>query len=97
MIALDSIGLHDESTREAERLLAVPEPLGFTIYQVASVFARQGKIDRALECLRMAAQKGTMNFNELRTDKEFFGLLHELPNFGELVSELEELAAQPNG
>ena len=97
MISLDSIGLLDESTREAERLLAVPEPFGFTIFQVASVFARQGKIERAIECLRMAAQKGTMNFNELRTDKEFFGLLHELPNFEELVIELETIIAQANG
>ena len=97
MIALDSIGLHDQSTWQAERLLALPEVFGLTIYQIASVFARQGKIERAIECLRMAAQKGSMNFIELRTDKEFFGLLHELPNFEELVAELKELMARSNG
>ncbi len=96
MLALDLIGLSDESMWQAERLLALPEPLGLTIYQVASVFAHHGKIERAIECLRIAAQKGTMNFNELRTDKEFFGPLQELPNFEELVTELEVLVAQSN-
>ncbi len=97
MISLESIDLHDLSTREAERLLAMPELFGYTFYQVASVFARQGKIERATQCLRSAARKGRMNFEELRTDKEFFGLLQELPNFEELVTELQEIVAQANG
>ena len=97
MIALELIGLHDQSTWQADRLLSLPEVFGFTINQIASVFARQGKLERAIECLRISAGKGSVDFNDLRTDKEFFGLLHELPNFEELVTELEVLVAQSNG
>jgi adenylate cyclase len=97
MIALEIIGQHDQSIREAERLLVLPEPYGYTFYQVASIYSRQGDIERAATYLRMAAERGIMNFIELRTDKEFFGPLHALPDFEALVTELELLVAKANG
>ncbi len=97
MIALEIIGQQEQSLREAERLLALPAPYGYTFYQVASIFSRQGNIERAITYLRMAAERGVLNFIELRTDKEFFGTLHALPNFEALVTELELLVASAYG
>lgn len=97
MIALEIIGQQEQSIREAERLLALPAPYGYTFYQVASIFSRQGNTERATIYLRLAAERGVLNFTELRTDKEFFGTLHALPDFEALVTELELLVAKAHG
>jgi hypothetical protein len=43
-----------------------------------------------------AAEKGHIDISELRTDKDFFGSLQILPNFEQLVSELEAIEAKNN-
>jgi TolB-like protein len=97
MISLEGIDKHELSTRQAERLLAMPDVVGFSLYQAASVFSRQGKIDLAIESLKLAAEKGFVNADELRSDKDFFGPLHELPDFEKLVAELEAIMIKNNG
>ena len=97
MISLECIAEHDLSTREAERLLVGTDVYGFTYYQIASVYGRQGKLDLAIENLKKAAEKRTLDFNELSNDAEWFGSLHALPNFEELVAELKDLMARSNG
>lgn len=94
MIALESIDRHDLANREAERLLAMPEVFGNTYYQISSVYARQGHVDKAIELLKKAAEKGQVIIQELRIDKDFFGNLQVLPHFEQLVSELEGIAAK---
>lgn len=94
MVALESINGHDLSLREAERLLSQEVVFGYTHYQVASVYARQGKNDLAIAQLRQAAQMGVIDFNELEHDKEWYSTLHALPDFASLVTELKALVAQ---
>jgi len=97
MLQLEVIGRHDLATREAEILLRLPDLYGHSYYQISSVYAKEGDTAKGIELLRKAAEKGFINLDELRNDKEWFGNLHSLPNFEELVKELEEIVAKANG
>jgi hypothetical protein len=96
MILLEGIDKHDLANHEVERLLITPNVFSNTYYQIASVYARQGNTAKGVELLRKAAEKGFMNFEELRNDKEWFGSMQALPNFEELVKEFEERVSKTN-
>ncbi|HYM21498.1 MAG TPA: TIR domain-containing protein [Candidatus Kapabacteria bacterium] len=94
MVALESIGKHDLANREADRLIAMAEVFGNTYYQIASIYGKQSMTEKAVELLYKAAGKGYVNFDELRNDKEWFASVQALPNFSELVAELETMIAK---
>jgi tetratricopeptide (TPR) repeat protein len=97
MLALERIDRHDLANHEAGLLLPKPDLFGHTYYQISSVYGRQGLTEKAIELLRIAAEKGYINFDELRDDKEWFATVQALPNFNALIAELEAIVTKKNG
>lgn len=97
MIMLETIDRRSDSKREAERLLSMPDIHGSTYSLTAAVFSRQGDVEKAVELLRAAASKGFFDTDDIHTDKDFWKNVHDLPNFQELLVELEATAKESNG
>ena len=97
MCYYDQIDKHDRAGNERDYLLGMREIFGHTYYQIAGHYGWHGKTEQAVEFLYKAAEKGSVDFNELCEDKRWFGCVQSLPNFQQLVSELEMIEAKANG
>lgn len=97
MFMLDAIDRQSDSKREAERLLLMTD-LHIRIHtMIAAVLARQGDVERAVESLRADARKGFFDPDDMRTDTYHWQNIQALPNFEELLAELEAIAKGSNG
>ncbi len=97
MLMLEAIDRRSDSQREAERLLSMADIHGSTYHLVAAVYSHQGDVEKAVELLREAARKGFFDTDDIHTDKDFWQNIHALPNFEELLVELEATAKENNG
>jgi len=97
MFMLDAIDRHSDSKREAERLLSMTDIHVRINSMIAAVLARQGEVEKAVESLRADARKGFFDANDMRTDKHYWQNIQALPNFEELLAELEATAKGSNG
>jgi adenylate cyclase len=94
MIYYVQIEEHDRAGDERDYLLAMREISANSYYQIAALYARQGKAEQAVEFLYKAAEKGFVDFNELCEDKWWFGCVHSLPNFESIITELKAIIAK---
>jgi tetratricopeptide (TPR) repeat protein len=92
----DQIDKHHLADNERDYLLGMREIFGFTYYQIAALYGRQGKAEQAIEFLYKAAPKGFVDFDELCEDKEWFGCVQSLPNFERVITELKAIIAKAN-
>lgn len=97
MFMLDAIDRHSDSKREAERLLSMTDIHVRINTMIAAVLARQGDVEKAVESLRADARKGFFDPNDMRTDTHYWQNIQALPNFEELLVELEAIAKESNG
>jgi DNA-binding winged helix-turn-helix (wHTH) protein/TolB-like protein/Tfp pilus assembly protein PilF len=79
---LASAGRHEEARRELDELLATGAPV--LPYSLATVHARLGDRERALECLERACDELNTHLNDLNIELEFAPLRDD-PRFRDLV------------
>jgi adenylate cyclase len=89
-----------EFAGERERALSAIKPLagkqdldGFSLYNIACLYARLGESVQALNCLRRSVTAGFSSIETFRHDPDL-DPLRGIPEFEELMKELEEKIAQ---
>lgn len=87
-VCMCQIGDRGRAQEWAERALAMDPEEPVTLYNVACVFALQGSLERAMECLQNALKFGFAHREWIEHDADL-NALHDLPQYKQLVESLK--------
>jgi tetratricopeptide (TPR) repeat protein len=92
---LSMAGEHERSLTEARRLEATEGLDGFTLYNLACLYLYEGDPASGMRAVRRSVERGFSNIDLFRRDPSL-APLRGMPEFEELMRELEEKIAKEN-